>query len=97
VGIPFGFAFKLLLVMDTNEKTFIPGPPSQQAAYESAMRMWNYLTNPAECAITMRSIFVTVRLALSNLKEGEDHQDVEWLLYLGQYLADIETNRPLEA
>ncbi len=76
--------------MPTNEST------AAVDAYAEAMRCWNCLTQRDECAITMRSIFVTVRLLLPNLNDPEDIRDVEWLLYLGQYLADIETYRPDE-
>lgn len=60
--------------------------PSASDVYAEAQR--------DESAITMRSIFVAVRLALNDSPCEEDIADLQWLLHMGQYLADIETYRP---
>lgn len=69
--------------------------PASTDAFKAAKRNWECLTQRDESAITMRSIFVTVRLAIRNLNGDEDEiTDVQWLLRMGEYLADIGTYRP---
>jgi hypothetical protein len=66
-------------------------------AYTEAIRNWNCLLENEECTVTMRSIFVTVRLALENKNSDDGFPEMSWLLRMGEYLADIQTYRPLQA
>ena len=72
-----------------------PAPAAD--VYAEAQRCWEALSRREESAITMRSIFVTVRLSLQSPHFEEGLSDLIWLLQIGQYLADIETYRPVDA
>lgn len=75
--------------MTTNDNA-----PNVPDLYESSRRNWEMFTKGEERAYTMRSIFVTVRLAMARPIDKEDLSDVIWLLHLGECLADISASGP---
>lgn len=65
------------------------------AQYTEAIRNINCLLGPEECPITIKSILSVTRMALEGKPTKEECHGIQWLLRVGEYLADVETYRPV--
>lgn len=74
-----------------DESTSQKSTPDQSDAYTEAKRNWESLTNHEEAGITIRSLSVTIRLAMPHAASDSEKSDIQWLLWMVEYLADIVT------
>lgn len=66
------------------------------AHYRNAVEQWNFITAHEECAFTMKSIFIMLRMALTRIDPLEDREEVAavlQMLNMGEILAEIEYSR----
>lgn len=69
---------------------------SASAQYRNAVQQWNFITSHEDCAFTIKSIFITLRMALNRVDPLEDPEEVGavlQLLNMGEILADVEYGR----
>lgn len=73
--------------MQPNDNHTTTNPAKPQL--DEALRNWHCLTEPHQAVITIKSLATAARLAFPHIEDKSERADIEWLLWMVGYLADI--------